>query len=376
MPTCVTKTIELTGHLLDSLTLSKVLDTIQAKGASFKITHLDIGADKHAFTNLRMDIEADNDDVLQQLVEELEPYTAKVPLQFAPETQLNSTITVEHTTTERRYPLGKDDNHPSILMCPPDYFTVDYAINPWMQGVGEVDVELAKQQWQTLYDTIEQAGAKMYTMTPQPGLPDLVFTANAAFVYGDKAVTAHYRHKERQGEEPFAQAWFKEHGYDVTVLPDHIHFEGSGDALIWKDRVFSGYKMRSDIAAHSYLSAASGLPVMSLELSDPKFYHVDVCFCPLNDDYLLWFPGAFDEYGRSVIEANVPEEKRIAVTAEEANTFVCNAVNVGKTVIFNTAPQRVKDELSAKGFTPIDIDMSEFIKAGGSCKCLTVRLDH
>lgn len=374
MATAVMTTIDLTGHLFDSLTLSTVMDTINGAGGSFKITHMAIGQTKDAISNIRMELHADDDATLQAIKDQLDTYIAKTPVDFGDSAQLAN---VTHTTTQRRYPLGKDDKHPTILMCPPDYFTVDYAINPWMQHADSpVNIELAKQQWETLRQAIADAGAKVEILPPQPGLPDLVFTANCAFVYGDQAVTAHYRHSERQGEEPFGQTWFKERGYNVTALPDHIHFEGSGDALIWNNRVFAGYKMRSDLAAHSYLSQASGLPVMSLELSDPKFYHVDVCFCPLTDDYLIWYPGAFNEYGRSVIEANVPAEKRIAVTDEEANTFVCNAVCVDKTVIFNVGAPRVKAELESKGFNVVQVDMSEFLKSGGSCKCLTVRLDH
>ncbi|MDH4379460.1 MAG: arginine deiminase-related protein [Vampirovibrionales bacterium] len=372
--TAVRKPIELTGHLFDSLTVSKALDTIESLGGDFELKAIDIGHSKKAFSNLKLDVIAPDEITLRNIIEALEPYVAKVPVVFE---QVGS---VEVKTSQTKYPLGKDDAHPSILMSPPDYFEVAYAINPWMQGVAPVDVELAKKQWQDLYNAIENAGAKMYTLPPVKGLPDLVFTANCAFVYGDQAVTAHYRHAERQGEEPYGQQWFKDHGYQVTALPDHVHFEGSGDALIWKDRVFSGYKMRSDIAAHGFLSNASGLPILSLELNDPKFYHVDVCFCPLTGDYLIWYPEAFDEYGRSVIEANVPADKRIAVTTDEANQFVCNAVSVGKTVIFNEAPEkpltRVKGELEARGFSVVTVNMSEFLKAGGSAKCLTVRLDH
>lgn len=369
----VKKSITITGHLFDSMTLSKVLDIINTLGGNFKMQGINIGEAKDSFSDVSLDVFAPSDETLQKIITALEPYMAKVPLAEHPTKTLP---VIEHKTVAKKYPLGKDDAHPSILMSPPDYFTVDYAINPWMEGVGDVDLELAKQQWKNLYDAIEAAGAKMYTLDPVKGLPDLVFTANFAFVYGDQAVTAHYKHPERQGEEPYGQKWLTDHGYEVTTLPETVYFEGSGDALIWKDRVFSGYKMRSSLAAHSFLSAASGLPVMSLELSDPKFYHVDVCLCPLTNDYLIWYPDAFDEYGQAVIKANVPEEKRIVVSAEEANKFACNAVSVGDTVIFNKGSDELAAKLTAKGFKPVMVDMSEFLKAGGSCKCLTVRLDH
>lgn len=270
---------------------------------------------------------------------------------------------------------------PKILMCPPDYFTVEYAINPWMEGhdTGSCDVELAKKQWENLYKAIsEEAGAEVLLMDPVDGLPDLVFTANAAFVYNEHAVIAHYKFPERQGEEPHCEKWFNDHGFTVTTMPDNIFFEGAGDALTWKTPednvvVFSGYRSRTDIASHSLMSAKTGLPVMSLELGE-RFYHVDVTMCPLATGDLIYYPGAYDEYGNAVIEANVPKEKRIPVSKEEAYRFCCNTVNINDTVIFNEGSSKLADELKARGIRVLQVNMSEFLKSGGSSKCLTLRV--
>ena len=264
---------------------------------------------------------------------------------------------------------------PTILMCPPTYFKVEYAINPWMEEATPCDEDLAKRQWEQLYIAItEQAGADVELMEPVEGLPDLVFTANAALVYNEVAVIAHYKHPERRPEEPHCARWFEEHGFKVVTMPDHVFFEGAGDALIWQDRVFAGYKTRTDIASHSLLTAATDLPVLSLELINPRFYHVDVCLCPLADGHLIYSPDAFDEYGRAVIEANVPADKLIPVSAEEAARFACNAVNINDTVIFNQGSAQLTDDLKARGFQVIPVDLSEFLKSGGSSKCLTLRL--
>lgn len=264
---------------------------------------------------------------------------------------------------------------PTILMCPPKYFTVEYAINPWMEEALPCDEDLAKRQWENLYNAItQQAGADVELMEPVEGLPDLVFTANAALVYNSVAVIAHYKHKERRPEEPYCAQWFEQHGFKVVTMPDHIYFEGAGDALIWQDRVFAGYKTRTDIASHSLLTAATDLPVLSLELINPRFYHVDVCLCPLADGHLIYSPDAFDEYGRAVIEANVPSDKLIPVTAEEAARFACNSVNVNDTVIFNQGSERLAADLKDRGFNVIQVDLSEFLKSGGSSKCLTLRV--
>lgn len=264
---------------------------------------------------------------------------------------------------------------PTILMCPPTYFTVAYAINPWMQEAEPCDENLAKHQWETLYKTItEQAGADVALLTPEPGVPDLVFTANAAFVYNDTAVIAHYKHPERRAEEPICVKWFEENGFKAVQMPDHIFFEGAGDALIWQDRVFAGYKTRTDIASHSLLTAATDLPVLSMELINERYYHIDVCLCPLQDGHLIYSPDSFDEYGRAVIEANVPAKKLIPVSPEEAARFACNAVNIGDTVIFNQGSPELTKDLQDRGFQVLSVDLSEFLKAGGSSKCLTLRI--
>lgn len=264
---------------------------------------------------------------------------------------------------------------PTILMCPPTFFKVEYAINPWMEEATPCDEDLAKRQWESLYKAItEQAGADVELMEPVDGLPDLVFTANAALVHNNVAVIAHYKHKERRPEEPYCAKWFEQHGFKVVTMPDHMFFEGAGDALIWQDRVFAGYKTRTDIASHSLLTAATDLPVLSLELINPRFYHVDVCLCPLADGHLIYSPDAFDEYGRAVIEANVPADKLIPVSAAEAARFACNAVNVNDTVIFNQGSPQLVSDLKERGFNVVEVDLSEFLKSGGSSKCLTLRL--
>lgn len=259
-------------------------------------------------------------------------------------------------------------------MCPPTYFTVDYSINPWMRP-GEASRDIAQAQWDNLVAAIEkQAGAKVVTMPAEEGLPDLVFTANAAFVYQNTAIVANYRFPERQGETPHCVEWFTKNGYKTIVLPEDQSFEGAGDALIWQDRVFSGYKTRTDIITHNEITKHTGLPVLSLELGLEAFYHIDVCICPLATGDFIYYPEAFDSYGQQVIEANIPERNRIPVTKEDAERFACNAVNVGDTVILNQGSQTLVDTLKDRGLKVVEVDVSEFLKAGGSTKCLTLKI--
>lgn len=263
-----------------------------------------------------------------------------------------------------------------ILMCPPDFFEVDYVINPWMDGhAGSLDRDLARRQWDGLRAAIAES-AEVVLLQPQPGLPDLVFTANAGFVHGRRAVPSHFMPHERRPEEPYLRAWFEAEGFEVRVLPDNVAFEGAGDALI--DRggpwLWAGYGFRTEIEAHEYLRRWFDLEIVSIRLTDPRFYHIDTCMCPLDGGYLLYHPPAFDELSRAEIERRVPAARRIPVGVEDAGHFACNAVNIGRQVFMNRARAELVAQLEAHGFEVLQLPLSEFLKAGGSAKCLTLKL--
>lgn len=263
-----------------------------------------------------------------------------------------------------------------VLMCPPDYFSVDYVINPWMAGnEGQLDSELANRQWQALRDAI-QGTADIDLLTPRADLPDLVFTANAGFIYADTVVPSHFMPQERRAEEPYIKAWFSERGYDVKLLPDDVGFEGAGDCLVDRggEWLWTGYGFRTEIEAHAYLARWFDQEVVSIRLTDSRFYHIDTCLCPLAGGYLLYYPPAFDDDSRVAIEARVPAPLRIAVGPADAANFACNAVNIGKHVFAHRFSQDLRDRLTALGFEVHETPLSEFLKAGGSAKCLTLRL--
>ena len=267
------------------------------------------------------------------------------------------------------------DRH-HILMCPPDHFTVDYVINPWMDGnEGSMNKERAFQQWSTLKWAISEV-ADVVTIDPIEGLPDMVFTANAGVVYGDKAMASHFMPLERRDEEAVFKRWFRRAGYELYDLPEDIGFEGAGDALI--DRggpwVWTGYGFRTEIEAHAHLEKFFDLEIVSVKLVDERFYHIDTCMCPLEGGYLLYHPPAFDDASRKEIERRVPEDKRIEVSKENAGHFACNAVNVGDRIFLHRTSGKLIPALEERGFYVIQVSLSEFLKAGGSAKCLTLKL--
>jgi N-dimethylarginine dimethylaminohydrolase len=265
------------------------------------------------------------------------------------------------------------ENQPVILMCPPTYYGIQYEINPWMNKRRDADHATAVQQWEALYTTLTELGVKVELLDPVPGLPDLVFTANAALIYRQRAIISRFRHPQRQGEEEHDQKWLAAHGFHIECLPVDLYFEGAGDALFCGETLLAGYRTRSDVRGHQSVGRALGHRVIPMELVRAYYYHLDTCFCPLTPEMAVFFPGAFDAYGRQALEDVVPE--LIAVHEEEARAFACNAVVVGRTVLTNTGCPQLHKDLSRRGFQPIETPLSEFVKAGGSAKCLTLRLD-
>lgn len=263
-----------------------------------------------------------------------------------------------------------------FLMCAPDHYDVDYVINPWMEGnIHKSSRDRAVEQWNKLYKVIKDH-AIVDLVTPEKGWPDMVFTANAGLVLGENVVLSRFLHKERQGEEPYFQQWFENNGYNVQVLPKDLPFEGAGDALLDREGrwLWAGYGFRSELDSHPYLAKWLDIEVISLRLIDDRFYHLDTCFCPLANGYLLYYPGAFDSYSNRVIEMRVALEKRIAIEEKDAVNFACNAVNIDHIVIMNKASDELKLKLAEVGFKIIETPLTEFLKAGGAAKCLTLRV--
>ncbi len=260
-----------------------------------------------------------------------------------------------------------------FLMCPPVHFGVLYEINSWMSTSVAVDPERAARQWETLRATLIEAGATVELQEPVEGLPDLVFTANAGIVNGNQFIPSRFRHAERQGEMPHDIAWFRSRGHDVHELPVDVSHEGAGDALPFGGVLVSGYNQRSDVAAHAHLSRLTGVPVRSVELADPRLYHLDLTFCPLDERRAMIAPAGWDAYGRRLIEALVPEP--LVLDDDDTFAFTANSVVVGRTIVMPACSLAVGRRLESWGFDVVVVDISEFQKAGGACRCLTLALD-
>jgi N-dimethylarginine dimethylaminohydrolase len=258
-------------------------------------------------------------------------------------------------------------------MCPPDYYGIEYEINPWMNRQIGNNPSRSRGQWQALHTLLMELGVAVELLEPVPGLPDLVFTANAGLVWRHLFISSRFRYGVRQGETPYFERWARGQGFEVVALPEGFLFEGAGDALFCGETLFSGYRFRSDARSHHWIGELLGVENLPLELVDPRFYHLDTCFCPLAEGEAIYYPGAFDDYGRSVLRHRIA--RLIEVSAEEAVSFSCNAVVVRRTVILNEGAPKLMQALERAGYAVRSLPLSEFLKAGGSAKCLTLRLD-
>ena len=239
-----------------------------------------------------------------------------------------------------------------------------------------LDIEQARSQWCELRDSIAEH-ADVVEIELVPDLPDMVFAANAGAVYGGKSIASHLMPHERRPEEVHFKNWFRENGFELLALDAKSGFEGAGDCL--RDRagawLWTGYGFRTEIEAHREIQDYfDDLELVSIRMVDSRFYHIDTCFCPLTDGFLMYDPPAFNYDSRIAIESRVPQHKRIIVDTLDAGNFACNAVNVGDTVLLNEASEPLKARLMLAGFKVREVALTKFLKAGGSAKCLTLKL--
>jgi N-dimethylarginine dimethylaminohydrolase len=260
-------------------------------------------------------------------------------------------------------------------MCPPDYFGVIYEINPWMHTDVALDKDLAQEQWHNLVANIRRAGATVQTMEAVDMLPDLVFTANAGLVDGIRFIPSQFKYPERRPEVLYDNAWFRAHDFEIAAFsqdPTHF-FEGCGDAFIVRGQLVIGHGFRTELAAHADLGKTLGVPIHPIKLIDPRLYHLDISFCPLDDRHAIIAPDMWDKSSYEDIKQLVPEP--LVLEIDEALAFCANSVVVNKTVIMPNCTPRIARILQKWGYEICVSPVSEFLKAGGGVRCLTLALD-
>jgi N-dimethylarginine dimethylaminohydrolase len=263
-----------------------------------------------------------------------------------------------------------------LLMCPPTHYRVAYQIAPWMAAnLGELAPD-AKTQWERLVETLQCAGdVDIAIVESNPQTPDAVFTANAALVSGQVAIVSSFRHPQRQAEERRFSAYFARSGYATVSLND-TYFEGAGDALF--DRalplLYVGFGWRTERNAAIRISEITGVRTVALRLVDPRFYHLDTCFCPLGSGDVMVYMDAFSAQSQRAIRRYVERDRLIELSREDALAFACNAVEVGDSVVLHDASRKLRERLHWSGYRVLATGLSEFMKAGGSAKCLTLKL--
>ncbi len=268
----------------------------------------------------------------------------------------------------------------TLLLAKPNHFAINYIINPWMEKqINQARQPLAEEQWHALYQHLQRF-ANIELIDSSEKLPDLCFTANAALIKDKTALISRFRPEERRPEELIFHRWLSNHGFTVIEPPTGSFFEGAGDALINHEQslCWLGYGFRSDDISH-FIEKSLNIKTIALKLNNPYFYHLDTCFCPLIDNHIMFYPGAFDDESIRLIEENSDSDKHIIVSKNDAEQFSCNAISIKKQsgdniIVLNNCSEKLKTQLNNIGYKVVSTPMSEFMKAGGATKCLSLEL--
>jgi N-dimethylarginine dimethylaminohydrolase len=275
------------------------------------------------------------------------------------------TLVTTSTDAPTRVPTKR-----TVLMCRPDYFTVVYRINPWMDPALPTDTSLAVRQWETLYQTYLDLGFDVQLIDPIDGLPDMVYAANGGFVIDGIAYGASFTHPERQPEGPAYMDWFASAGFDVRT-PANIN-EGEGDFLLVGPRILAGTGFRSASNSHEEIAGIYGREVVTLNLVNPSFYHLNTAIAVLDDTNIAYLESAFDEPSLAKLRELYPDA--ILATEEDAAVLGLNSYSDGYNVVIASRAKDFERQLRERGYNPIGVDLSELLLGGGGVKCCTLEL--
>ncbi len=261
-----------------------------------------------------------------------------------------------------------------VLMCEPTYFdTLDYSINPWMKP-GTINGKKAMNEWNDLVKAYESQDIEVEVIKQQRGVPDMVFATDQGIVKDKTVLLSRFWCDERKGETPHYEQWFRNNGYTIKHLPDDIYLEGNGDSFFWGDKLLVGLGYRANKETCDAVSKLLNIEVIPIEIVDPKFYHLDVGFLPLNNDTAFYYPPAFSEKSREVLKKLVPN--LIEFTQEEANGFAANSVVTDHHVVHQSGNPTFKKKIEDLSYTSVEVEMGEFMKSGGGPHCLTNVLEE
>ena len=290
---------------------------------------------------------------------------------------MTPTATTDTSTDTDSALIERTPTQRTILMCRPDYFTVSYRINPWMHPENPTDTSLAVQQWQRLHDIYVDLGFTVELIDPIAGLPDMVYAANGGFTLGGIAYGAKFTYPERQPEGPAYMRWFGENGFRVA---DPVETnEGEGDFLLVGDVILAGTGFRSDSASHRELTEVFGRQVLTLNLINPSFYHLDTAIAVLDPEpipggrqNIAYLESAFDAPSLAILRERFPDA--ILATEEDAAVLGLNSYSDGHTIVIASRAKDFERQLRERGYNPIGVDLSELLLGGGGVKCCTLEL--
>ncbi|WP_368862325.1 dimethylargininase [Frankia sp. Mgl5] len=268
--------------------------------------------------------------------------------------------TVSRRASARRY-----------LMCPPEYFDVTYAINPWMRPEVPTDLARVHAQWEALRAVYLGLGHQVELVEPVPGLPDMVYAANGGLVVDGVAVGARFRYPQRRAEADHYLDWFRGAGMRRVHAPSYVN-EGEGDFLPVGGVVLAGTGFRTEPRAHAEVAGVLGRRVLTLELVDPRFYHLDTALCVLTEDLVAYYPAAFSARSNALLRETFPGA--LTVSEREAVAFALNAVSDGLHVVISADAVGFASTLRDHGFIPVGVATDEIRRGGGGAKCCTLEL--
>jgi N-dimethylarginine dimethylaminohydrolase len=259
----------------------------------------------------------------------------------------------------------------TFLLCSPDFFKLDNPINPWMVD-SNIDLRAAKSQWFNLVSEIQKAGGKVKVVNQIEELPDMVFAANSGVVSNNIFISSNMKYDQRKPEVKHYKKWFSNNGYSVVDIVPSFNFEGCGDVIIHKNMLIGGYGYRSDLPAIDIVASTLNLELASLKLADPRYYHLDTCFCIVSDSHAIYYPKAFCSGEIKKLKNKI---ELIPVCEEDARLFMCNSMLVNDTLLVPEIDTKIGKKLRDNfGIKIKHVKVQEFLKSGGSIQCLCLKI--